>query len=286
VAALQQAVSLDPGYASAYALLAMSRNMLAELGTDSISADAEQAIAAAERAVSLAPELPDAYSARGYVRFLRQWDWSGARADFESAVRLGPRDSASHRRYALLMAALGQFSEAVAAARLGTEIEPLYVNSWLILGICLSGAGQHLAAHKALSDALEISPESSRVRAHLTRAELLLGRPQDALAINAQQQISKWRLSNDAMAEHALGNATVSEIALVSLIDRHGEDAPSLIADVYAWRHDLDRSAEWLERAYRQRDRSLSLIKCDPCLNGLHNSARYRALLRNMNLPA
>jgi len=52
----------------------------------------QQALAAADRAVELAPYEAAAYAARGYMRLRRTWDWSGAEADFDKALTLGKPD--------------------------------------------------------------------------------------------------------------------------------------------------------------------------------------------------
>ena len=53
---------------------------------------------------------------------------------------------------------------------------------------------------------------------------------------------------------------------------------------VNAYRGDADKSLEWLERAYQQRDPGLTEINSDPVFNNLRRNARYIALLKNMRL--
>jgi hypothetical protein len=57
------------------------------------------------------------------------------------------------------------------------------------------------------------------------------------------------------------------------------------IAGVYAWRGEIDKAFEWLERAYRARNAGLTWLKIDPNFRSLRGDARYRALLRKMKLP-
>jgi len=52
-----------------------------------------------------------------------------------------------------------------------------------------------------------------------------------------------------------------------------------------AFRNQADKSFEWLERAYAQRDSSMMYIKVEPLLNSLHNDPRFAALLKKLNLP-
>jgi hypothetical protein len=47
-------------------------------------------------------------------------------------------------------------------------------------------------------------------------------------------------------------------------IGKHDFDWAYQIAQVYAFRGESDKSFEWLERAYKQRDPGLPSIKVDP----------------------
>src|SRR5712692_3379610 len=79
--AYQKALALDPGFAPAWAGFANAEWWIAD-SAETVAAIAEgkrQALAAAEKAVALAPDLPDGYLARGSIREGDKWDWSGAR---------------------------------------------------------------------------------------------------------------------------------------------------------------------------------------------------------------
>lgn len=81
------------------------------------------------------------------------------------------------------------------------------------------------------------------------------------------------------------GRADESQRALDSLIDRDAHTAAFQIASAYAWRGEKDRAFQWLERAYRQHDGGLSVVKVAPGLRSLRGDPRYTALLKKMNLP-
>ena len=57
-----------------------------------------------------------------------------------------------------------------------------------------------------------------------------------------------------------------------------------LIATGYAYRGEVDRAFEWLDRAYRQHDDALERIKGHPLLKNLQSDPRYAVLLRKMRL--
>jgi hypothetical protein len=47
----------------------------------------------------------------------------------------------------------------------------------------------------------------------------------------------------------------------------------------------MDKTFEWLERAYKQRDGGLATMKGDPLLRSLEHDPRYRAFQQKMKLP-
>jgi TolB-like protein/Tfp pilus assembly protein PilF len=284
--ALEQALALDPNYASAYVLLALSRvNQIAEDG-DPGHVYAEQALAAAEKAIALAPDFGEAYSARSYVRMRLQWDWNGAQADADKALQLDPRSNDVQRRRSLLLGATGRFPEAIAAAQTATEIEPLDVSSWFMLGLSYTAVGESTPGHRALSRAVELSPESTLATLYLAATELVTGQTTEAQETNGRQRNEVWRWSILAMIEHTLGHPKESQRVLDELIGKYGPRSPYRIAVAYAWRGEADSAFGWLEQAYRQRDAALSLLIIEPGLSGVRGDPRFKALLRKMNFPA
>jgi hypothetical protein len=82
-----------------------------------------------------------------------------------------------------------------------------------------------------------------------------------------------------------LGHSGESQQALDELIAAFGHRAAYQIGEVYAWRGEKDRSLEWLQRAYMQRE-EIQHLKVDPLLRKLRGDPRYVAPLKKINLPA
>ena len=58
------------------------------------------------------------------------------------------------------------------------------------------------------------------------------------------------------------------------------------IALVYAGLREKDKAFEWLENAYQSRDKGLTYLKIDPCLDPLRSDARFDALIQRVGIPA
>ena len=89
----------------------------------------------------------------------------------------------------------------------------------------------------------------------------------------------------DAIVYHAAGKREEADIALAEMIKTHQHDAAFQIAEIYAFRGEKDKSFEWLERAYQQRDNGVIMMKGDPLLRNLRQDTRYTAFLQKMKLP-
>ena len=281
--AYRKAIALDPGYAAAYAGLAMSEALLADSTSPAVSV--QQAVADAESAVMRAPDLADSYAARGFVRYYRGWDWSGAEADFMKALALDPSDSTVQVRYGGLLVALGRLDEAIAATKTATGLDPLSTLAWYRLGRYYVAARQFAAAHDAIRRALEIQPEYPAAQSGLGTLLLLEGKAADALVTFGQVSSESFRLSGVAIAEHTLGHSEESQRALDELIEKHSRESAFLIAQTYAWRGDKEQAFAWLERAYERHDSNFFNLKSEPRFASLLGDSRYHALLHKLNLP-
>jgi TolB-like protein len=283
IEAFRRAVALDPNYVAPYDGLAITEYNVADATAD--AAGYQRAKDAAAKAVELGPDDPNAYAARGFIRREINWDWAGAQADLEKAIALDPGDARFQARLGLLLATLGRLPEAIAAEKKAIELDPLRGGPWANLALYLSFTRDFAGAHEAIRRAIEISPESPLVLNSLAVLQLLESNAQDALATFRRNGVEYFRLYGIAMAEHTLKDPKASQQALDELIAKDAADAAYQVAEAYAWRGEKDKSFEWLERAYKQRDDGLTDTKRDPLVDSLRSDSRYKALLRRMNLP-
>ena len=288
--AYEKAVQLDPAYAPAWAGLAEARFWVADSG-ESAAAVAEgmkKALAAAERAIETGGELADGYLARAFLRAGVLWDWEGAGGDLARARALRGADDAEILYVSVVarFRPMGLVREMIAALRKICELDPLNPRPWSDLGGVLTYAGDFAGARAASLRSLEISPEQARAPAILATTYLLEGKAAQALEVSQRSTEPVRRALGRAFAEHSLGHAAAAQAALDEVIAGYGHFAAYQIGQVYAWRGELDRAFEWLDKAAAVHDGGLNSMKIDPLLRSLRGDPRYAALLEKMNLPA
>ena len=62
--------------------------------------------------------------------------------------------------------------------------------------------------------------------------------------------------------------------------------APTVFAMLSLIMGDLEKTYEWLEKAYEERDSGLFMLKSNPSYGPIRSDPRFQALLRRMNFPS
>jgi tetratricopeptide (TPR) repeat protein len=245
-----------------------------------------KASADAERAIALDPTSASAYVALATTQIFYDWDWDAANTCLTKAGALEPSNADVFQTHSRLFALRANFDQAVKLGEQAVALDPLDSTYRLQLGYVLYVASRYDEAQTELQKALGLN--SQAVFVHITLGKVLIAerKPQKALA-QIEKEPSDWeKLTGLVLAYHALGREQDSNAALAELIAKHHSDSAYQIAEVYAYRGESDKSFEWLERAYEQRDAGLSDILIDPLLENLHHDPRYTELLKTMRLAS
>jgi len=280
-----QAIQLDEKYAPAWALRASVLNAMAESGLTDVTDGFRKARDDAERSIALDATSASAYLALARGQIYHDWDWDTANTCLEKAATLEPGNAEVFRARSYLARALGNLDEAVKLYEQAVALDPLRANSHLGLGYLLYMAGRYKEGKASLEKALDLNPQAAFAHANLSEILLAQGKPQQALA-EIEKEPNDWeKLTDQAMVYHALGREQDSNAALAELVAKHRNDSAYQIAEVYAFRSESDKSFEWLERAYKQRDAGLPDIKVDPVFSSLRRDPRFTELLKKLRLP-
>jgi len=279
-----KAIQLDASYALAWAGLSRAYSDQAGQSWVPAAEGYARAKAAAQRALAHEPELAEAYAALGWVQRANDWDWKGAEASFQHALKLAPSNTLAMNAGADMLAALGRTEEAIALSRRATTLDPLNIPLHRNLAMYCIAAGHLDDAERMLRQVLQMGAAGLLTYTWLGVLALLRGQPQEALTLMSQEVSEIFRHVGMAVAHHKLGQLTESESELTSLIEEHGKDSPYQIAEAYGAIGNLEKAFEWLERAYAERDPGTSYLRLDPFLLGIHDDPRWKPFLVKMGL--
>ncbi len=182
----QEAVTLDPDFALAWAYLSCTQSSNYWTGVDSTPARLAAAKDAADRALALDPNLPETHLALGYYRYYGLRDFSGALAEFQVAEKSLPNNVDVLMAISLIQRRFGHWDESIAASRRAVELDPRNIRSAASLVVGYYTERRYSDA-LAMSDhilAVEPSnPEGIQLKAYCLWA---LGNPEavDLLLVN------------------------------------------------------------------------------------------------------
>jgi tetratricopeptide (TPR) repeat protein len=288
--AFDQAITLDPNYAAAYARRAGTLMRIYDDGHDErirarLHSSARQA---AMRAVALAPRLGDAHLALAFTLVLGDPHFVAASRELDLAVALSPGSAWVQRNYAEVAAAFRHFDSALAAAHQAVRLDPQNAWSYGTLGEVLTYARRFPEALTALNAGMVVEPNSRALEADTAFALLALGQYENARQLC---QADSTPLEDDdrhsclALALRGLQHGVDARRELEKLEDLQVDGGAYQYAAFYAQWGDRNTALQWLTKAARLRDPKLIYMQADWMLDPIRNEPQFKALESRMNFP-
>ena len=182
----KRAIALDPTFAHAHAGLADVLARLLRQRATVVGVTPQDVIAASNRAVELAPDLPDAYVARGNALQLGG-DYDDAERAFKHALALDPQHFHAHYWLAKCYATRGHHEEAAQHYEAAFEIQPddyrpitLALQEYQALKNSDKEQSALKRSWRALERHMELDPDDSYAADHAAGVLMLLGRRDEA----------------------------------------------------------------------------------------------------------
>ena len=287
----EDAVAKDANYALAYTGLADAYFTIAD-EDDKMSYGETMAKcrAAAVKSLELDDTLAESHLSHALVLFNYDWDWDGSEREFARAIELNPNYTPAHHEYSHFLMAMGRTDESLRESQMALELEPLSVKMNVHLAWHYLRAGQYDEAIAQGRKTLEMSP-------NYIRAHHFIG-----IALYKQQKyaesISELETTYSLRGEGTEGVGTLGHVYAVAgrtndasrILEEMqkksetGYVSPYDMAIVYAGMGDKDRAFAWLEKAYRERNGSIPMLKVDYFFNSIKDDARFSDLLKRAGL--
>jgi tetratricopeptide (TPR) repeat protein len=218
-----------------------------------------------------------------YEKF--HWSWPKAKAELKRARELDSNNDRALVRLAFMSeAAFGRFDAAISVFRQVLSRNPLDTVALQALGWVQSAAGRMEESAAAYRQLLMLNPAYHGGSASLALTLVAMGHHLQGLDAAERESDEGSKLFALPIVFWALGRRAESDAALRKLEDEFASAGAYQIAENYAYRGEVDAAFEWLDRAYRERDASMPLVKVDPLLRNLHNDSRHEALLVKLRL--
>jgi TolB-like protein/Tfp pilus assembly protein PilF len=284
----EQAVALDPRFGDAWAGIAEA---WLELPNYSATADPHrvrrEAASAAVKAITSSPESPKALAVLGWHMLLHNYDWSGAEAAFRTALDIEATNVNALHWYSHLLSWQGRHDDALAAAEIAFEADPL---SRLIL----TNKSYILADARRWDEAIELADQLvtddpyTSLAGNLWIAKMRARRPEDAAAqllnwANVTGRSSEAAMELGELIIRAQGLGEVVELT-TDLIERLqvGTEVP----EIYAALGDAENTIASLQNAHLSGTgfRSLLSMRINPSYDFVRDDPRFIELLEEIGL--
>ena len=155
----EQATKLDPNFAAAFAGLSMVESW-AYHSFDPLPARREKARTAANEALRLQPDLPEAHLALGFSYYYGDRDYERALAEFEIAKRGLPNEAQAYMAIGAIQRRQGRWVESTANLEKAAQLDPKNSSVLLNLGYNYMATRNFEAADKIFDRGIEAAPES------------------------------------------------------------------------------------------------------------------------------
>ena len=293
IALLERAIALEPGFARAYADLAAAYVTRLTFVSPEETGELEQkAFAAAEKALSLDANLPEAYLARGDLLWTYAHHFAHERAaqEFRRALNLNPKSDQAHRRLARVYVHVGFFEEALRHAATALAINPSNAQALNSRAQALLWMGKD---EEALAILLSIPgpvlPEL--VEANTAFALLRLGRPEEAWV---QLRRASQKYPNDPSGAlpgiEAMLLAESEPLKAQKLLEKVAKRKPInpshhaayFAAAASARMGRAPEAVQWLREAAETGFPCYALFAHDANLDPIRKDPRFQAFLENM----
>jgi TolB-like protein/Flp pilus assembly protein TadD len=290
VAYFDEAIRRDPTFAPAYVGLANAYDAMGSIhvGAAPPNETRPKMIAAAQKALELDPDLPEAHDLLGYA-YTSQWRWAEAEAEFRRALDLNPNDADAHSGLADWLLCHARLEEALAWDRRARELDPLG-NLGDVMGWDLFNARRYGEAIHEFRSELALKPDDLGMLWNLGWALTFNDQAHEAIPVLEKAVSVSDRnpgiISALIWAYSRAGRRADALRLLGELKKREqtGYVPAAAFVNAYLGLGDNDEAFAWFERAIQEQSNLVKYIKVFPPFDPVRSDPRFQDLVRRVGL--
>ena len=289
----ERSIEMDPTCALPHTGVATSYAFLGAIGYMPSEEAFPKAEAAALKALEIEPDAGQSHVALAMVKLFHDWDFDAVYTLLQKAISLTPGNADAHYIYALYLSVLGDYDDAVEAARTAVQLDPLAATYNDGLAHLLAATGRLAEARQQIDRTLETHPHfRSAIETsgwiHLAGSDYGAAiREFERLPVEAGHEFAG---ASDRGYAYAKAGRVDDANRMLSLIDARATERPDLTLDidfalVYEGLGDRDKALEHLSRAIDRRLGSVVLVAQFAAFREARSDPRFQALLDRIGIP-
>lgn len=283
VADFKGAIRADAGYARAWSALASVLCAQSAFGIKTPQSVLPEAKLAAQRAIELDAELPEAQAVMGQVLVQYERKYAEGERYYRRALELNPNLGIARLWASIDYLYLGRADEALAQARRAQELEPLNLAFSANVGRSLYFARQYDAAITHLNRVLLLVPNFDDARSLVGRSLLQQRKFDAALAqFNGRRKSSPGSFGDVGRAYAMSGKAAEAhaEIEKLRAKGAEGFGVSYDIAGIHALLGEAEPACEALRHAMQDYSQLVGFLHLDPDFDSVRSQACVREVTR------
>jgi TolB-like protein/DNA-binding winged helix-turn-helix (wHTH) protein/Flp pilus assembly protein TadD len=278
-----EAITLDPKFAAAYAGKAIAYNLLGDYDEIPGSQAGPSSEAAARRALELDPTLAAAHSALAFALWKYSWDWKTAESEFQKSLALNPNNAHTHHIYAVLLACRGDLAGADEHMSKALALDPLSMIIRTNIGWFHYFRRDYAKAEQAYLEVLKLDPGFLPARQKLWIAYALEGKTEQA---TAELENLMRLFGHTQLLQHVEAAKPSSRYhAAVQGYADEGVLTPYERARYLALLGKNPETVRSLHEAAIQRSAWMVYLRIEPVFDGLRSRPEFADLVRQVNIP-
>ncbi len=285
----EQASELDPAFAMAHVGLGFYWLILSHFGRGFAHECVPEARAEVQRALQIDPSLPEAHALLGLLAAQYDLDWAAAERHFDFPMAKQASFELIRPMYTGFLFFRGDVEQAIKLAERTIEEDPLEVWAHMNLHAYLQGAGRDDEALEELKKVVELDPNLVVALVSMAMIHADKGEFPEALKIARRAYaVGPWypdtvgvlaaflRRNGEQDESHSVAKALGSG-------DVPGDSRGHALYHLLCG--EIDRGADWAEKAIEQRDPSMMFYLRFVVCKGLRASHRWPKIAKMINLP-
>ena len=287
-----EAITLDPTYALAYAGLADVYSLLPQFANAPFDDSLMKAKAASLKAVELDNSLAEAHISLANVK-QSLWEWSDVEAEFKRGLALNPNYATGHQWYSEYLVPRARVDEARKEIKRAQELDPLSLVINVRVGMTAYFAREFANAEKHLRDALQFNPDFPLAHLFLFHSMYQQGKIEQSiphLVVGAFNNLSKEeqaKFEEELRRAYSLsGKKGMLEKArdLIKASPKHDYSHAQLLGSILTQLGEKDEAFVWLNRAADVKHPGIPTLRVDPVFDDLRSDPRIEELMKRVGI--
>lgn len=289
---LEKAIAIDPQFAEAHAKLGLAYVIRLFLFAPEETNLQQKAYLAIERAFQLAPDLAEAYEARGRLRWtaFNHFPHGDAIRDFQQALKINPQLDEAHHYLGLVFLHVGLLEEGRREFQAAIKLNPSNNGAQYRIGECLF----YELNYRAALNVFETIDVAFNPDLHTYQSAWCLFRvgQKEAAVKRIENSLSAFPGDRGgllgsvrAMIHAAGGEKSEAEAAIRKAGEQRGfghfHHTEYNIACAYALMNNRSAAVDWFEKTVREGFNCYPLFNSDPSLATLRGFDRFEAIVAN-----